>query len=528
MSGVGKGVTTASIGKILQNYGFKTTAIKIDPYINFDAGTLRPTEHGEVWVTDDGGEIDQDLGNYERFLDIDISKKNNITTGQVYGAIIDRERQGKYLGETVQFIPHVPEEIKRRIKLASKGFDVCLIEIGGTIGDFENIPFLFAMKSLERDIGKNNLLYILITYLPVMGHLKEMKTKPTQQAIKQLTEEGIFPDFIICRAVKPLDDVRKKKIETYANIASDYVISEPDVTTIYEIPLDLEKDRLGIKILNKFNLKPKQKPKWKEWAKLVRHIKVPSKKKKVAIIGKYVDIGDYNLVDSYISINQALIHASSSLGIGIDIEWVDSKKLENGKNEVEILKNYNGIIIPGGFGTSGIEGKINAIKFARENNIPFLGLCLGMQLAVIEFARNVCGLKGAHSTEIDEKTKHPVIDILEEQKKILYESRYGASMRLGAYPAKLKPNTIVWKLYNKKDLIKERHRHRYEVNPEFISLLEQTGLVFSGASPDRKLMEFMELPKHKYFVATQSHPEFKSRFGKPAPLFYGFVKAMLK
>jgi len=527
MSGVGKGVTTASIGKILQNYGYKTTAVKIDPYINCDAGTLRPTEHGEVWVTDDGGEIDQDLGNYERYLDIDISKKNNITTGQIYKSIIDKERSGKYLGQTVQFIPHVPEEIKTRIKSASKDFDVCLIEIGGTIGDFENIPFLFAMKSLERDIGEHNLLYVLITYLPVMGHLKEMKTKPTQQAIRLLTENAIFPDFIICRSVKPLDEVRKKKIETYANISSKYVISEPDVTTIYEIPLDLEKDKLGVKILEKLNLKPKKKPNWREWEKQVRNIKVPKQKKKVAIIGKYVDIGDYNLIDSYISINQALIHASSSLGVGVKIEWINSRKLEDDKDEINNLKNYDGIIIPGGFGTSGIEGKIKAINFARTNNIPFLGLCLGMQLAVIEFARNVCGLKNANSTEINPNTKHKVIDILEEQKKILYESRYGASMRLGAYPAKLKKDTIVWKLYDKKDLIKERHRHRYEVNPEFIKLLEETGLVFSGFSPDRKLMEFLELPEHKYFVATQSHPEFKSRFGKPAPLFYGFVKALL-
>jgi CTP synthase len=527
MSGVGKGVTTASIGKILQNYGYKTTAIKIDPYINCDAGTLRPTEHGEVWVTDDGGEIDQDLGNYERFLDIDISKKNNITTGQVYKSIIDKERAGKYLGQTVQFIPHVPEEIKRRIRESSKDFDVCMIEIGGTIGDFENIPFLFAMKSLERDIGKENLLYVLITYLPVMGHLNEMKTKPTQQAIRLLTENAIFPDFIICRAVKSVDDVRKKKIETYANIASKYVISEPDVSTIYEIPLDLEKDKIGEKILKKLDLKPRKKPDWKEWSRLVRSIQVPKNKKKVAIIGKYVDIGDYNLIDSYISINQALIHASSVLDVGLDIEWVDSKKLEESKSEIEKLKDYDGIIIPGGFGKSGIEGKIKGIQFARENNIPFLGLCLGMQMAVVEFARNVCGLKDAHSAEINPDTKFKIIDMLEEQKKILYESRYGGSMRLGAYPANLKKDTQVWELYNKKDSVKERHRHRYEVNPEFIHLLEKSGLVFSGVSPDRTLMEFMELPNNKFHIATQAHPEFKSRFGKPAPLFFGFVKSMI-
>jgi len=527
MSGVGKGVTTSSIGKILQNYGYKTTAVKIDPYINCDAGTLRPTEHGEVWVTDDGGEIDQDLGNYERFLDMDISKKNNITTGQVYKAIIDKERAGEYLGETVQFIPHVPEEIKKRIRSASEGFDICLIEIGGTIGDYENIPFLFAMKSLERDIGKENLLYVLITYLPVMGHLQEMKTKPTQQAIRLLSETGIFPDFIVCRSTISLDDVRKKKIETYANISSKYVISEPDVKTIYDIPLDLEKEGMGLKILEKFNLKPLKKPDWTEWSKSVDTIKNPQTKKKVAIVGKYVDIGEYNLIDSYISINQALIHASSTLGIGVDIEWIDSKKLETNQEYVENLKNYDGIIIPGGFGKSGVEGKIKAIQFARENDIPFLGLCLGMQLAVVEFARNVCGLEGANSAEMDPKSNHHVIDILLEQKKILDENRYGGTMRLGAYPAQLKKSTKVWELYNKKDVVYERHRHRYEVNPAFIQKLEEKGLIFSGVSPDRKLMEFLELKDKKFFVATQAHPEFKSRFGKPAPLFFGFVKSLI-
>ena len=338
MSGVGKGVTTASIGKILQNYGYKTTAIKIDPYINCDAGTLRPTEHGEVWVTDDGGEIDQDLGNYERFLDLDILKNNNITTGQIYGSIIDKERTGEYLGETVQFIPHVPEEIKKRIRQASGDFDICLIEIGGTIGDFENIPYLFAMKSLERDIGKENLIYMLITYLPVMGHLEEMKTKPTQQAIRLLSENAIFPDFIICRAVRALDEVRKKKIETYANIASEFVISEPDVKTIYDVPLDLEKEKLGLKILKKFNIGPKKEPNWENWEKLVSAIKEPKIKKKIAIIGKYFDIGDYNLIDSYISVNQAIIHACSLLDVGPEIEWIDSKKLEESQEEINNLK----------------------------------------------------------------------------------------------------------------------------------------------------------------------------------------------
>ncbi|MFH1636901.1 MAG: CTP synthase [Candidatus Woesearchaeota archaeon] len=556
MSGVGKGVTTASIGKILQEYGYTATAVKIDPYINCDAGTLRPTEHGEVWVTDDGGEIDQDLGNYERFLGIGIPKKNNLTTGQVYGKIIEDERAGRYLGKTVQFIPHVPDEIKKRIKKASEGFDFCLIEIGGTIGDYENIPFLFAMKSMERELGKDDVVYVLITYLPIPSHIEEMKTKPTQQAIRLLTEHGIIPDFIVCRAKKALDEVRKRKIETYANVKSDYVISEPDIDTIYRIPLDLEKENLGLKILKEFKLKPKAKPDWKKWKNLVEAIVGSKKEVKVAIVGKYVNIGDYQLIDSYISINEALKHAGANLDVKVKIVWIDSKQFEKHPEEVKVLKDCNGLIVPGGFGSSGVEGKIKAIKFARENNIPFLGLCYGMQLAVIEFARNVCGMEDANTSEVDEKTKHPVIDILTAQKKLMEESKYGGTMRLGAYAAMLKDGSQVLELYKErleedseavkklknckeelfrlgilekgKKTVLERHRHRYEVNPKFIPELENKGLVFSGyhiREDKTKLMEFIELPEHKFFMATQAHPEFKSTLTKPAPLFYGFLKA---
>ncbi len=558
MSGVGKGVTTASVGKILQEYGYKVTAVKIDPYINYDAGTLRPTEHGEVWVTDDGGEIDQDLGNYERFLGMDIPKKNCITTGQIYGKVIENERAGKYLGETVQFIPHIPDEIKRRLNDSAKGYDFCLIEIGGTIGDYENIPYLFAMKSLEREIGKENIVYMLITYLPVPSHIQEMKTKPTQQAIRLLTEHGIIPDFIICRAGKALDDVRKKKIEIYANIRSSHVISEPDIDTIYRIPLDLEKEKLGLKILKEFGMKPKARPNWREWKKLVENIVDHGKKIKVAMVGKYVDIGDYSLADAYISINQALQHAAANLKAKVEIEWIDSKKFEKDSSKLKELKNYNGIIIPGGFGGSGVEGKIKAIKFAREHNIPFLGLCYGMQLAVVEYARNVCGMEGANTAEV-KKTKYPVIDILPAQRKLMKESKYGGTMRLGAYAAMLKDGSKVLSLYKdrieddkkrilrlkkngkesfrlgilekRKKVVLERHRHRFEVNPKFISKLESKGLVFSGyhiRKDKAKLMEFIELPKHKYFIATQAHPEFKSSLTNPAPLFYGFVKGCLK
>ncbi len=561
ISGVGKGIATASIGKILQQYGFDVTAIKIDPYINFDAGTLRPTEHGEVWVTDDGGEIDQDLGNYERFLQEQFSKYNNITTGQIYSKVIEDERKGKFLGETVQFIPHIPNEIKRRIRNIAKNREIVLIEIGGTIGDYENIPYLFALKSLEREIGHDNFVYVMITYLPTPSHIGEMKTKPTQQAIKLLSEHGIFPDFILCRAKEALDKVRKKKIEIYANIDSEYVISAPDIKTLYKVPLNFEKDRLGKKILEKLNLKPKKKPNWTKWKKLVNVIEKPKKYYDIAMVGKYLDIGNFYLTDSYISVNQAIEHAAANNGVGVNIHWISAQDVEKRIIKNKDLKKYDGFIVPGGFGKEGVEGKISVIKFARENNIPFLGLCYGLQLAVVEYARNVCKLKGAHTVEIDPNTKYPVIDILESQKEILKHNRYGATMRLGGYAAMLSNNTKVYNLYKetgrlkkdqlvikkyKKDkennfrlgLLKknkptiiERHRHRYEVNPKYIDILQKNGLIFSGyhiLKNNEQLMEFIELKDHRYFIATQAHPEFKSSLYEPSPLFYGFIKALKK
>jgi CTP synthase len=527
LSGVGKGVASASIGRIVKEYGYSVTAIKIDPYINCDAGTLRPTEHGEVWVTDDGGETDLDLGNYERFLDESIPKKNNITTGQIYKSVIDKEREGYYLGQTVQFIPHIPNEIKSRIKASSKGYDIAIIEVGGTVGDYENIPFLFALKSLEKDIGKENIIYVLITYLPIPGHIEEMKTKPTQTAIKLLAENNIEPDFILCRGKNPLDSVRKEKIETYANIKSDYVISAPDVigegtpNTIYSVPLNFEKENLGEKILKKLHLDKRKEADWVKWRSLVNRITNPSKRIKIAIVGKYLDIGDYQLKDSYISINEALKHASAHNDVRVDIEFIDSKEIERDPR-ILVEKNIKGIIIPGGFGSTGVEGKIKAIRFARENNIPFLGLCLGLQLAVVEFARNVCKLNNANSTEINPNTEYPVIDILPEQKSIVNK---GGTMRLGECKAIVKDG-LVKELYCQSEVY-ERHRHRYEVNPDFHNVLKEKGLVLSGMSEDGRLVEFIELPKHKFFVATQSHPEFKSSLMKPAPLFYGFVKACL-
>jgi CTP synthase len=554
LSGIGKGIATASIAKIMKNYGYSVTAVKIDPYINYDAGTLRPTEHGEVWVTNDGGEIDQDLGSYERFLSCDIPKRNNITTGQVYKEVIDKERAGEYLGKTVQFIPHIPQEIIRRIKIASEGYEITVVEIGGTIGDYENIPYLFAVKSLSRIEGKDNLAVVLITYLPIPSHLSEMKTKPTQQAIKQLSEHTIFPDIIICRAKEPLDDVRKSKIETYANIETDFVISAPDVESIYEVPLKFEYEKLGIKLLNRLDLSPKKKADWEKWKKLTMGIISPKKSVKVAMVCKYLDIGGFSLKDSYISVSQALNHAGAHEQVNFDIKWIDAKEIE--ESGTDCLKDVEGIIVPGGFGNSGIEGKIEAINYARKNRIPYLGLCLGMQLALVEYARNVMGLEGANSSEFDRDTPHPVIDFLADQEKILAMKHYGATMRLGAYAANLKRDSTIFKWYKetgrwekdkesikrikeefrlgiidrKEPVILERHRHRYEVNPIYIKDFEKEGVIFGGYHKPfdgEVLMEFMELPDHPYFVATQAHPEFKSRLEDPAPLFVGFLKSIL-
>lgn len=580
ISGVGKGIATASIGKILQQHGFTTTAVKIDPYINYDAGTLRPTEHGEVWVTEDGGEIDQDLGNYERFLGYDIPRRNNITTGQIYKELIDKERRGEFLGKTVEVIPEVPNEIKRRIREASKQpngkpndarqndaqgtpgssasdsfYDFVLVEVGGTIGDYQNMPYLFATKSLELEMGRENVIHVLVTYLPVPSNIGEMKTKPTQQAIKMLNETGIFPDFVLCRAAKPLDDVRKKKIEENANIEAEHIISAPDIRTIYRVPLNFEKENLGAKILKRMQIKPKQKPDWSQWENLVERIENPPRTIKIAMVGKYIDIGDFTLTDSYISVNEAIKHAAAHANVGVEIEWVDAKQFERG-GPLEKLSSYSGIIVPGGFGSSGVEGKIAAIKYARESSLPFLGLCYGLQLAVVEYARNICKLGGAHTTEIDPGTKYPIIDIIPTQKAILEKSQYGGTMRLGAYSAIVKGGTRVFELYRKTgrmeaDMAKlaamksagedfrlgvldsshavlERHRHRYEVNPKFVEVLEKAGFVFSGYHhrlDGTKLMEFGELPRHPFFVGTQAHPEFKSHLEDPSPLFLGFIEA---
>lgn len=534
ISGVGKGVTTASLGKILKEHGYKTTLIKIDPYINYDAGTLRPTEHGEVWVTSDGGEIDQDLGTYERFLDEDIPKCNNITTGQIYKTVIDRERAGEYLGQTVQFVPHILDEIKRRILAASAEYEIAIVELGGTVGDYENVPFLFALKGLERELGADSLAYVLVTYLPIPDHVQEMKTKPTQQAVRLLGQEGILPDFIICRAKQPLDEIRKKKIEQVSYVHADQIISAPDIESVYEMPLFFEKEQLGQKVLRHFHLQSRKEPDWQRWQRLVTSIKKPASKIKVAIVGKYLDIGDFSLTDSYVSIYQALVHAGAQVDVGIDITWINANIFETHPNRLPELDTFDGAIIPGGFGNSGVEGKIAAIAYVRKNHVPYLGLCYGMQLAAVEFARNQCDLRGAHTTEVNSKTAHPIIDILPAQKQALAEHAYGGTMRLGSYAATVKETSKVAQLYKKAhqcdagNIISERHRHRYEVNPAYVPVLEQKGLVFSGyheRHDGTRLMEFLELPGHPFFIATQAHPEFKSRLGNPNPLFLGFVNA---
>ena len=560
MSGVGKGLATASIGKILQQHGYKATAIKIDPYLNYDAGTLRPTEHGEVWVTDDGGEIDLDLGNYERFLGLDLPRTNNLTTGQIYHTVIERERRGEYLGKTVQPIPHITDEIKQRITDSANGFDVALVEIGGTIGDDENRPFLFAMKSLEREVGEENVLYVLVTYLPVPGHVGEMKTKPTQHAIRSLSENGIFADFIICRAVEALDDVRKRKIEISANISADRIISAPDVDSIYQVPLEYEKDRLGEKILDEFGLTPRKNPDWERWCELLEMIRGPRERVRVAMVGKYVGIGDYEFQDSYISVNQSLEHAGALLDTKVEIDWIDSNRLEH-HDVGEALAGYHGIIVPGAFGEGGAEGAINAVRYARENQVPFLGLCYGLQMVVVEYARHVAGLSDANSVEMDPDSPHAVIDIQYAQRQIIEENRYGGTMRLGGYAAVLRRESRVLDLYERtgrleedtwriqqlrerpdqmfrcgvilpsENAVVERHRHRYEVAPKYVDLLEEYGLFFSGfhrREDGTKLMEFAELPDHPFFVATQAHPEFKSRLEHPAPLFYGLINASIR
>ena len=526
MSGVGKGVACASIGKILQSKGYKVTAIKIDPYINVDAGTMNPTEHGEVFVTDDGDETDQDIGNYERFLDQDILSTNYMTTGRVYQSVIQRERNLEYGGKCVEVVPHVPEEVINRIKKAAElaKADFTIVEIGGTVGEYQNILFLEAARMM-RTKTPDDVIVILVSYFPIPSKIGEMKTKPTQYAVRTLNSAGIFPDFILCRADVPLDEVRKEKLATFCNIPKENAISAPDVDTIYEIPINFEKEELGDKILAKFNLKPKGKD-LKEWQELAETIKKTKEKVNIGIVGKYFATGDFTLADSYISVIEAIKQAAWLNGRQPVLCWINSEEFEKDSNKLAELKKYDGIIVPGGFGSRGVEGKISAIKYCRENNIPYLGLCYGMQLATIEFARNVAGLAKANTTEIDPQTPYPVIHTMADQVKKIEQKKMGGTMRLGAYPCVLAKDSVSYKAYGQKE-ISERHRHRYEFNNEYRKLLEEKGLRIAGTSPDNNLVEIIEVPNHKFFVGTQFHPEFKSRPLKPHPLFREFIKAAI-
>jgi len=529
MSGVGKGTATSSIGKILQSKGYKVTAVKIDPYINVDAGTMNPIEHGEVFVTVDGDETDQDIGNYERFLDINIPSINYMTTGRVYQSVIERERNLEYGGRCVEVVPHVPEEVIRRIKKAGKAAkaDFVLIEIGGTVGEYQNILFLEAARMMKIETPRN-VLFALVSYLPIPSNLGEMKTKPTQYATRTLNSAGIQPDFILCRAERPLDEPRKKKLAVFCNVQEGDIISAPDVSSVYEVPLNFENDGFGNKILNKFKLRPRRKD-LKDWHALLERVKHPKNEVKIAVVGKYFSTGEFILADSYISVIEAIKHAAWANNAKAVLTWINSEDYEKNPKKIVELKKYNGVVVPGGFGARGVEGIIMTIKFARENKIPYFGLCYGMQFAAIEFARDVVGLKDAQSAEVNHKTNNPIIHIMSEQKKNIVDKRYGGSMRLGAYDCRLKEGTLARSAYGA-ELISERHRHRYEFNNDYKESFAKKGMVFSGVNPQKDLVEIIELPKsvHPWFLGTQFHPEFQSRPLRPHPLFREFIKAALK
>lgn len=528
MSGVGKGVASASIGRVLQAKGYKVSAIKVDPYINVDAGTMNPTEHGEVFVTDDGDETDQDIGNYERFLNQDIYADNYMTTGRVYQTVIEKERNLEYGGKCVEVVPHIPDEIVRRIKAAVKKTDseIMIIEVGGTVGEYQNLLFLEAARMMKMQ-NFHDVLFVLVSFLPIPSKVGEMKTKPTQYAIRTLNSAGIQPDFVLCRSEQPLDERRKKKIAINGNIFPDHIISAPDIESIYEIPVNFDREKIGEKILKVFGWAArKDAPGLGDWEKLNNTIKRVDQQVKIGIVGKYFRTGDYVLEDSYISVIEAVKHAAWVHDRQPEIHWLNSEEYEENPQKLIELNQYDGVIIPGGFGSRGIEGKIKAVQYLRENKIPFLGLCLGLQMATIEFARNVCGITDATTTEVDDKAPNQVIHVMPEQIKNLQESNYGSTMRLGAYPCKLKPNTKSFAAYGKEE-ISERHRHRYEVNNDYREQLEQAGLVFAGTSPDNHLVEIIEIPDHPFFVACQFHPEFKSRPINGHPLFNAFVKVSI-
>ncbi|KAF0112108.1 MAG: CTP synthase [Chloroflexi bacterium] len=518
VSSVGKGVTAAAVGRLLKERGFTVAVQKLDPYINVDPGTMSPYQHGEVFVLDDGAETDLDLGHYERLIDVRLNKACNVTTGQVYADVIAKERRGDFLGGTIQVIPHITNEIKRRIAMVSKmtGAEIVLVEVGGTVGDIESLPFLEALRQLRSDMGRGNTLYIHVTWLPYIGATEELKTKPTQHSVRELRSIGISPDMIVARSDTPIDEGICEKIAQFCDVEKRAVIPMVTAPILYEIPLLLEKAHVGDFLMDRLGLKPTKKPNWKSWEKLVEETKKTKPSVSIALVGKYVE-----LHDAYISVREALKHAALALGVELDLKWIHSVDLEKGR-EIDKLESVSGVIVPGGFGSRGIEGKINAAHFARVNKIPYFGLCLGMQLMVVEFGREVLQTENVNSSEFDRTTPNPVIDLMDDQQDI---ANLGGTMRLGLYPCELQPNTIALKAYGV-DKVEERHRHRFEFNNQYRESFAQKGMKFSGLSPDGKLVEIAELVDHPFMLGTQFHPEFLSRPTRPHPLFVQFMRAV--
>ncbi|MDD7357441.1 CTP synthase [Eubacterium coprostanoligenes] len=520
VSGLGKGITAASLGRLLKSRGLKVTAQKLDPYLNVDPGTMNPVQHGEVFVTDDGAETDLDLGHYERFIDESLSQNSNLTSGRVYWKVISDERKGVYGGQTIQIIPHITNEIKNYIRRnEDTGADVCLVEIGGTIGDIESQPFLEAIRQFACDYGRENCVFIHVTLVPYLAASDELKSKPTQHSVKEMLSIGIQPDIIVCRTEHPLTEEIKRKISLFCNVGEDCVIENNNCDILYAVPMMLKEQKMDEVVLRKLGIDAPNQD-LSDWEDMLFALRNPKQTVKIAMVGKYVE-----LHDSYISVNEALKHGGIATRSAVDIDWIDSESLEaDGVDLDEVFKGVDGILVPGGFGSRGIEGKILACNYARTHNIPYLGICLGMQIAIIEFARNVLGLDGANSAEIDSETRYPVIDFLPEKKNL---TDLGGTLRLGKYPCVLNPESKSYELYGA-DEIWERHRHRYEVNNKFRDALLSHGMIFAGTSPNNHIVEMIEIPEHPWFVACQFHPEFKSRPNKPHPLFRGFVTASYK
>jgi CTP synthase len=517
VSAIGKGTTAAALGMLLKSRGYRVALQKFDPYINVDPGTMNPYQHGEVYVTEDGAETDLDLGHYERFLDENLGRLSNVTTGSVYSEVISRERRGDYLGATVQVIPHITNEIKNRIGRLGRDVDIVITEIGGTVGDIESLPFLEAIRQFRSDVGRENVLYMHVSYVPFIEAAGELKTKPTQHSVQRLREIGISPDIIVCRADRPIDEDIRKKIALFGDTELRSVVPAVDAPNLYWIPLGLHEEGLDALVLERLNL-PAPPPKLDEWRALVERLLEADRRVKVAVIGKYT-----RLKDSYLSIAEALEHAGADHRTKVELDWVESEELTDPEVAARRLESADGVLVFPGFGHRGIEGKIQAARYARENGVPYLGLCLGMQIAVIEFARNVAGLEGANSTEFDPDTEHPVIDIMPDQVGV----EMGGTMRLGSYPCRMAPGTLAERVYGE-ELVSERHRHRYEVNNRYRDELEHRGMVWSGTSPDGRLVEIAELADHPFYIGSQFHPEFKSRPLRPHPLFRGFVGACLE